>query len=80
VISASPLMCAGVHVVVLARVLVEKMPIGSCNTSHARVCCSDRNTRMARMVTVPVYAEQSRCFEATTLDKAHSRIWTMANL
>jgi hypothetical protein len=32
------------------------------------------------MVTVPVYAEQPRCVEATTLDKAHSRIWTMANL
>ncbi len=32
--SASPLMCAGVRVVVLARVLVEKMPIGSCDTSH----------------------------------------------
>ncbi len=35
---------------------------------------------MARMVTVPAYAEQPRCFEATTLVKAHSRIWAMANL
>jgi hypothetical protein len=33
--SASPPMCAGVRVVVLARALVEKMPIGSWNTSHA---------------------------------------------
>jgi hypothetical protein len=65
-------MCAGVCVVVLARVLVEKMPIGSCDTSHARVCRSDTNTRM---VAVPVYAEQPRSVEATILDKAHSRIW-----
>ena len=75
--SASPPMCDGVRVVVLARVLVEKMPIGSCDTSHARVCRSDRNTRM---VAVPVYAEQPRSVEATTLDKAHSTRWTMANL
>ncbi len=33
--SASPPMCAGVRVVVLARALVEKMPIGSGDTSHA---------------------------------------------
>jgi hypothetical protein len=36
--------------------------------SHAQVCCRESNTRM---VAVPVYAEQPRWFEATTLDKAH---------
>jgi hypothetical protein len=29
------------------------------------------------MVAVPIYAEQPRSFEATTLYKVHSRIWTI---
>jgi hypothetical protein len=75
--SASPPMCAGVRVVVLARVLSSKCRSDCAIRAMPELCCSDRNTRM---VAVPVYAEQPRCFEATILDETHSRIWTMANL
>jgi hypothetical protein len=75
--SASPPMCAGVHMVVLARVLSKKCQTDRAIRAIARVCYSDSNTSM---VTVPVNAEQPRCFEARTLDKAHSRIWTIAKL
>ncbi len=64
--SASPPMCAGVRVVVLARVLSRKCQSDRAIRAIARVCCCDRNTRM---VAVPVYAEQPGCFEATPLDK-----------
>jgi hypothetical protein len=75
--SASPPICAGVRVVVLARVLSE---------NANRIVQYEPLPEYAAAIGIQawllfsVYAEQPGCFEATVLDKPHSRIWTMPNL